>query len=122
VNQTKSNQIKPAVVGGVRKYNSPEKAQRAQKLLRLWNFCVLSWLFRWLCKNQGESNRIKPACWSVRPSLHPQLRAKVFVVRLLRLIAATPLALRGSSRIKVNQTKSNQIKPAVMEVCGDATA
>ena len=62
-NQGESNQIKPNQTcrdGSVRRCNSLEKAQKAQKLLRLCDFCALLRLFRWPCKNQGESNRIKP--------------------------------------------------------------
>jgi hypothetical protein len=36
----------------------------------------------------------------------------VRVMRIMCLLPAMPLALRSSSRINVNQTKSNQIKPA----------
>jgi hypothetical protein len=61
--QTQSNQIKPSAGGQcIRR----ERAQNAQKVLWLWDFC---------------------------------------------LIAAMPLALRESRRIKANQTESNQIKP-----------
>jgi hypothetical protein len=36
----------------------------------------------------------------------------IMVVRLMRILEAMPMALQESNRIKVNQTKSNQIKPA----------